>query len=217
MSESPKPTNEIRIAFRSKISLILSQCEKIIKEENFHDLHLSAVGNSIGSLVVISEILKSIYPDFTQKTTFSLISLSNEKGKDKKPDKEIKKSFPRLEIIITNEKPVEKKDDAPKLTEEERKALIETMDNQKKAFLRRRPIWRQRRNFSPNRGRGGYARRNQRFAFSAKRTPYGWRRPPFNSRRPQFGRSPAGKRSNNLRKLNGSRKNSGNKPVATKN
>ena len=107
MSESPKQTNEIRIAFRAKISVLIAQCEKLIKDEKFKDLHLSALGNSIGNLVVISEILKSMYPDLFQKSIFSLISLSNEKGKDKKPDKENKKTFPRLEVIITKEKPAD--------------------------------------------------------------------------------------------------------------
>ena len=212
MSESPKQTNEIRIAFRAKISVLIAQCEKLIKDEKFKDLHLSALGNSIGNLVIISEILKSIYPDLFQKSIFSLISLSNEKGKDKKPDKENKKTFPRLEVIITKEKPAEKKEDDIKLTEEERKALIETMDNQKKAFLRaRRPIW--RRTFGANRRRGGYPARNPRFAYSAKRS-YGWRRPAFNNSRRPFGKSPAGRR-NNVRNFNGNRKNSGNKPVNT--
>lgn len=216
MSESPKPANEIRIAFRSKISSIIAQCEKLIKDEKFKDLHLSAIGNSIGNVVVISEILKSLYPDFSQKSVFSVIPLSNGKDKDKKPDKENKKSFPRLEITVSKEKPEDKKEDSQKLTEEERKALIETMDSQKKAFLRRRrPIWR-RRNFTPNRRRGGYPMRNQRFAFSAKRTNYGWRRSPFNNGRKPFGNSPTGKR-NNIGRFNGNRKNSGNKPVSAKN
>ena len=212
MSESPKQTNEIRIEFRAKIGATIAQCEKLIKDEKFKDLHLSALGNSIGNLVVISEILKSMYPDLFQKSVFSVISLSNEKGKDKKPDKENKKPFPRLEVIVTKEKPAEKKEEDIKLTEEERKALIETMDNQKKAFLRRRrPTW--RRTFSANRRRGGYPVRNPRFAYSAKRN-YGWRRPGFNNNRRPFGNSPAGRR-NNVRNFNGNRKNSGNKPVTT--
>jgi hypothetical protein len=60
MSESPKQTNEIRIAFRAKIGATIAQCEKLIKDEKFKDLHLSALGNSIGNLVVISEIQKSM-------------------------------------------------------------------------------------------------------------------------------------------------------------
>ena len=216
MSESPKATNDIRIGFKSKMSLIISQCDKLIKEEKVKDLHLSAIGNSIGNLVIASEILKSMYPDYLQKSVFSVISLSNEKGKDKNPDQEKKKLFPRLEIIISNEKPAEKKEEDTKITEEERKVLIETMDNQKKAFLKnRKTLWR-RRNFTTNRRWGGYTRRNQRFAFSAKRTNYGWRRPTFNNIRRPFGKSPIGKR-NNVRRSNGNRNNSANKPATAKN
>ena len=216
MSESPKQANEIRIAFRSKIGPLVTQCEKLIKDEKFKDLHLSALGNSISNVYVIFEILKSMYPDLSYKSVFSVIYLTNENEKDKKPDKEKKKLFPRLELIISKEKPAENKEENFKLSEEERKALIETMDSQKKAFLRRRrPAYRRRRTFAGRR-RGGFPGRNPRFAYSAKRTNYGWRRPTFNNARRPFGKSPAGRR-NNMRKFEGNRKNSGSKPTTAKN
>ena len=214
MSESAKQANEIRIAFRSKIGPLVAQCEKLIKDEKFKDLHLSALGNSISNVYVIFEILKSMYPDLSYKSVFSVIYLTNEKEKDKKPDKEKKKLFPRLELTISKEKPAEDKEENVKLNEEQRKALIQTMDNQKKAFLRRRrPAY--RRTFAGRR-RGGFPGKNPRFIYSAKRTSYGWRRPTFNKARRPFGKSPAGRR-NNMRKFDGNRKNSGSKPITAKN
>jgi len=215
MSEDKNKTisNDIRISFRSKIKKIITQSEKLLKEEKVKDLHLSAVGNSIGNLVIASEILKSLHPELFQKSIFSAISLTNEKNKDKNKDQKTEKLFPRLEIIFTIEKPQEKKEEIKPITEEERKALIENYDSQKKAFLKNRRF--RRRPF--NNRRWGYARRNQRYAYSAQRTNYGWRRPGFNLNRKPFGKSPIRGRNNTLRKFNGSRKNSANRPVAAKN
>ena len=90
--------------------------------------------------------------------------------------------FPRLEVIISKEKPAENKEENVKLTEEERKTLIETMENQKKAFLnRRRNKWRRRRNFFAGRRKGGYLGINPLIVYSTKRTSYGWRRFAFNN------------------------------------
>lgn len=215
MSEDKSKTisNEIRIGFRSKIKQIINKFEKLLKEEKVKDLHLSAVGNSIGNLTITSEILKSLHPELFQKSIFSAISLSDEKNKDKNKGQKIEKLFPRLEIIFMTEKPQGKKEEVKSITEEERKTLIDTYDSQKKVFLknrrfRRRPL---------NNRRWGYAGRNQRYAFSAKRTNYRRGRPRFNLNRKPFGKSPIGRRNNNLRKFNGSRQNSSNKPVAAKN
>ena len=214
MSESKAITNEVRIGFRSKIKQIISQCEKLLKEEKVKDLHLSAVGNSIGNLAIASEILKSLHPELFQKSVFSAISLPNEKNKDKNQTQKAEKLFPRLEIIFTIEKPKEKKEEVKPITEEERKTLIETYDNQKNVFLKNRRF--RRRPFNNNR-RWGYTGKNQRYAYSAKRTNYGWRRPNFNLNRKPFGRSPIGRKNNNLRKFNGNRENSAKRPVAAKN
>ena len=125
--------------------------------------------------------------------------------------------FPRLEVIISKEKPAENKEENVKLTEEERKTLIEIMDNQKKAFLnRRRNKWKRRRNFFAGRRKGGYLGIKPLIAYSAKRTSYGWRRFAFNNIKKPFGKSPTGRR-NNMRKFFRNRKNSGNKPFNAKN
>jgi len=216
MSENKKPNNELRISFFSKPKQIISQCEKLLKEEKVKDLHLSAIGNTIGNLVITAEIFKQIHPELFIQSIFSI----NKDGK-KSPDQKTQKLLPKLEIIFATEKPAEKKEDSdPKMSEEERNALLDTLDKQKDAFIKNRRFWR-RRNFSTNnrRWRRFNGRRNQRYAFSAKRTSgFGWKRPAFNNRnvRRPFGKPPVGRR-NNLKKFNGSRKNSANRPVAAKN
>ena len=214
MSESKKPNNELRISFRSKPKQIISQCEKLLKEEKVKDLHLSAIGNTIGNLVITAEIFKQIHPELFIQSIFSI-----NKDAKKSPDQKTPKLLPKLEIIFATEKPAEKKEDPdPKMSEEDRNALLDTLDKQKYAFLKNRRFWR-RRNFNANNRRWRrFGRRNQRYAFSAKRTGFGWKRPAFNNRnvRRPFAKPPVGRR-NNLRKFNASRKNSANRPVAAKN
>ena len=214
MSESKKPNNELRISFRSKPKQIISQCEKLLKEEKVKDLHLSAIGNTIGNLVITAEIFKQIHPELFIQSIFSI-----NKDAKKSPDQKTPKLLPKLEIIFATEKPAEKKEDPdPKMSEEDRNALLDTLDKQKYAFLQNRRFWR-RRNFNANNRRWRrFGRRNQRYAFSAKRTGFGWKRPAFNNRnvRRPFAKPPVGRR-NNLRKFNGTRKNSANRPVAAKN
>ena len=211
MSENKKPNNEVRISIRSKPKQIISQCEKLLKEEKVKDLHLSAMGFSIGNLVITTEIFKQIHPELFMQSIFSI-----NKDEKKNPDQKTQKLLPKLEIIFTTEKPAEKKEGShPKLSEEDRNALMDSLD--KHAFYNNRG-YRRRRNFSNRRWRYNNGRRNQRYAFSAKRTDFGWRRPVFNNRnvRRPYGKPPVG-RKNNLRKFNRSRNNSGNKPVTAKN
>lgn len=110
MSEEKKVSNEIRIGLRTKPKEIITQCEKLIKEEKVKELHLSAVGNTIGNLVVAVEIVKSLFPDLHQSSEFSTIpARSIEKEKDKKSDTKPQRLYPRLEIILSTEKLPEKK------------------------------------------------------------------------------------------------------------
>ena len=91
-----------------------------------------------------------------------------EKDKDKEKEKETEKPqklYPHLEVILSCEK-LEIKE-APKITEEERKILIETLDKQKENFKKQRKFnsFRRRRNF-----RFGF--RRQRFASFKKQRKF---------------------------------------------
>lgn len=212
MSENKAPNNEVRISLRSKPKQVISQCEKLLKEEKVKDLHLSAMGLSIGNLVITAEIFSQIHPELSKKSVFSI-----NKEEKKNPEQKYQKLLPKLEIIFTTEKPAEKKEaPEPKLTEEDRNALLDSLD--KHVFFNNRG-YRGRRNFTYNsrRWRHNNRRRNQRYAFSAKRTGFRWGRPVSNrnNRRP-FGKPPIVRR-NNMRKFNGNRKNSASKPTTTKN
>jgi hypothetical protein len=214
MSEEKKVSNEIRIGLRTKPKEIITQCEKLIKEEKVKELHLSAVGNTIGNLVVAVEIVKSLFPDLHQSSEFSTIpARSIEKDKDKKSDTKPQRLYPRLEIILSTEKLPEKKEDSKsKITEEERTILIETLEKQKEAFTK---IRRLRRNFINTRRRVFNGRRKNA-PYSAKNRGYNnRRRTGFRGR--QFVKSSAGARRNNPRKFNAQKNTSTNKQTPVTN
>ena len=210
MSEEKTTTNEFKIGIKSKPKELITQCEKLLKDEKVKDLHLSAVGTSIGELVSIVEILKTMYPKLFQKTIFSTIPpLTSAKNKEKKA--ESKKLLPRLEIILSTEKIVEKNENSVKMSEDERQILIDTLEKRKERYLKRRKLF--RRPFRTNR-KWGYNTRKQRYSYSAKRTGYNNRRYGFSNVKRPYARNPIRKKIN-VRKFNGTKKNTGNKQAVT--
>ena len=208
MSEDKKPTNEFRIGINSMPKAIITQCEKLIKDENVKDLHLSAVGNTIGELVSIVEILKSIYPNLFQKTVLSTIpATTSDKNKEKKTDS--KKLLPKLEVILSIEKISEKNENSVKISEDERQILIDILEKRKEIFIKRR---KSRKLFRTNRKWGFNTRK--RYSYSAKRTGYNNKRYGFINIGKPYGRNPIRKKIN-IKKFNGTRKNSGNKQTVT--
>ena len=218
MTEEKKVSNEIRIGLRTKPKEIIAQCEKLIKEEKMKELHLSAVGNTIGNLVVAVEIVKSLFPNLHQSTEFSTIPARSlekdkDKDKDKKSDTKPQRLYPRFEIILSTEKLAEKKEGTQsKITEEERTILIETLEKQKEAFTK---IRRLRRNFINTRRRVFNGRRKNA-PYSAKNRGYNNRRR-IGFRGRQFVKSSAGTRRNNPRKFNAQKNTSTNKQTPVKN
>ena len=209
MSKEKKVSNEIRIGLKTKPKDVISQCQKLINEEKVKELHLSAVGNTIGNLVVAVEIVKSIFPDLYQSSEFSAIPARiNGKDKDKKSDSKPQKLYPRLEIILSSEK---KEGSKFTVTEEEKKILIDTLEKQKEAFTKIRKF---RRNFR-NARRRVFSGRRQKLSFSAKNSGFNNRRQ-FGYNRRTFVKSPTAKR-NNLRKFNAPKNNNVAKQTPVKN
>lgn len=178
MSEDKKPSNEIRIGFKSKPKEIISQCEKLLKEDKVKDLHLSAVSTSISDLVITVEILKTMFKGLYQKSVFSTISPRVSKKKKKDDANNNKRLCPRLEIVLSMEKPKEEKEDSKEISEEERKILIETLEKQKEAFIKMRKTRRFRRPLRKNR-KLGYNRRG--YSYSNRRNTFIKRRPVYNN------------------------------------
>ena len=125
MDKSKKPANDIRVSFNSKIGGIVSYCEKLLKENNMRDLNFSAVGGSIGTLVSVVELLKTIHPGLYQINRFATISYQSvEEGG--KSEAENHRLFPKLEVKLTLDKPAKPTEGfQDKLDEEERKKLLD--------------------------------------------------------------------------------------------
>ena len=139
MSQEKQLPNEFRIGFKSNPKDVITQCEKILKEDKTKEVHLSAVANSIGELTIIVEILKSMIPCLSQKKILSVIS-PRSKEKDKKPEDKPKKLFPRIEFILSIDEKDKNNDNCPaKITEEERALLIDTLEKQKESFRKAHP------------------------------------------------------------------------------
>ena len=160
MDKSKKPINDIRVSYNSRIGGIVSYCEKLLKENNMRELNFSAVGGSIGTLVSVVELLKTITPGLYQINRLATISYQSveEGGKSENQNPRL---FPKLEVKLTLDKPAKPTEGfQDKLTEEERKKLLDLhnkLRDERKNRPRRRGGFRGRRGFRgrpPMRGRG---------------------------------------------------------------
>ena len=66
MSEDKRPENEFRIGLKSNPKEVITQCEKLLKDDKFKEIHLSAISSSIGEISIIAEILKYTFPNLSQ-------------------------------------------------------------------------------------------------------------------------------------------------------
>ena len=171
MDRSKKPVNDIRVSFSSRISGVVSYCEKLLKENNIRELNFSAVGGSIGTLVSVVELLKTITPGLYQINRLATISYQSveEGGKSESQNPRL---YPKLEIKLTLDKPSKVNEGfQDKLDEDERKKLLDI-------HLKRREERRNR----------GFRRRGRR-GFRGRRGGFRGRRP-FRARRGFRGRPP---------------------------
>ena len=171
MDKSKKPVNDIRVSFNSRIGGIVSYCEKLLKEDNFKELNFSAVGGSIGTLVSVIEVLKTIIPGLYQVNRLATISYQSveEGGKSESQNQRL---FPKLGVKLTLDKPPKTTEGfQDKLNEDERKKLLDI-------HLKNREERRNRRFRGRGRGRGGF--RGRRGGFRGRR--------PFRGRRGFRGR-----------------------------
>lgn len=209
MSQEKQLTNEFKIGFKSNPKDIITQCEKLFKEDKSKEVHLSAVANSIGELTIITEILKLMIPGLVQKKILSVIP-PRSKEKEKKDQNKPKKLYPRIEFILSIDKKDKNNDDSPsKITEEERTLLINTLENQKESFRKSRKSMRTLRNYRKWRTNS----RSLRFSKPSRRISYNRKKVGNNIRRP-FGKPSRGRKMN-VKKINGGWKESGSKQDST--
>ena len=179
MDKSKKPINDIRVSYNSRIGGIVSYCEKLLKENNMRELNFSAVGGSIGTLVSVVELLKTITPGLYQINRLATISYQSvEEGG--KSDNQNPRLFPKLEVKLTFDKPAKPNEGfQDKLDEEERKKFLD-LHNKRKDERRNRS---RRRGFRGRRGgfRGRFRPRGRR-GFRGRPPMRGRGRPPMRGR-----------------------------------
>jgi hypothetical protein len=186
MDKSKKPINDIRVSYSSRIGGIVSYCEKLLTENNMRELNFSAVGGSIGTLVSVVELLKTITPGLYQINRLATISYQSvEEGG--KSDNQNPRLFPKLEVKLTLDKPAKPTEGfQDKLDEEERKKLLD-LHNKRRDDRRNRP---RRRGFRGRRGgfrgRRGFRGRGFRGRGRGRFPPRG--RPPMRRGAPMRGR-----------------------------
>ena len=171
MEAPKKQANDIRIGFNSRISGIINYCQRLLKENNIHELNFSAVGGSIGTLVTVVEVLKTLQPGFHQVNRLATISYQSvEEGK--KNEIQNQKLYPKLEVKLTLEKPSKTGEGYQEpLKEEERTKLLDIQSKNKQRRGQRR---------------GGFRGRGR---FRGRRPGFRGRRGGFRGRgRPNFGR-----------------------------
>ena len=204
MEKSKKPVNDIRISFSSRIGGVVSYCEKLLKENNIRELNFSAVGGSIGTLVSVVELLKTITPDLYQINRLATISYQSveEGGKSESQNQRL---YPKLEVKLTLDKPAKTGGEGYQepLAEEERKKILDIQSKRREG----RPPRRGFRGRGRSRGRGRFRRpgfRGRRgFRGRGRGRPMrgGRGRPPMRGRgmrgrgRPNRGRGTRGPRS----------------------
>ena len=193
MDKSKKPANDIRVSYNSRIGGIVSYCEKLLKENNMRELNFSAVGGSIGTLVSVVELLKTITPDLYQINRLATISYQSveEGGKSENQNPRL---FPKLEVKLTLDKPAKPTEGfQDKLDEEERKKLLDLHNkrrDERRSRRGRRGGFRGRRGGFRGRFRGR-GRRGFRGRPPMRGRGRGRGRPPMRGRgRPPMGRPP---------------------------
>ena len=211
MDKSKKQVNDIRVSFNSRIGGIVSYCEKLLKENNIRELNFSAVGGSIGTLVSVVELLKTITPGFYQVNRLATISYQSvEEGG--KSDTENHRLFPKLEVKLTLDKPEKLTEGFQDKWDEDTRKKVLDLHNKRRSERRNGP----RRGFRGRRGgfrgrRGGFRGRRggfrgRRGGFRGRRPVRGFRgRPPMGRGQPVRGRGAPGRARGNPSRGRGSK------------
>ena len=161
-----KPDNNIKISFKSNNKSIISLCQKYFTEKIFNEIHLSAVGGSIGNLVTIVEILKILVPDLYQQNRISTVTYQSIEQGTELTEQVNNKLYPKFDVTLSLEKPKSENEGFQnKLTEDERKKILdfqsklkEDKKNKKKSSEKKKSNFNKRKIIN-RRGKSAFNRR----------------------------------------------------------
>ena len=129
-----KALNDVRLGQNTRVRNVIRYCNSIIKENNFRELHFSAVGGAIGKLVSTVEVLRIVNPGklfftlgFFQVNKIGTVSYQTVDGQGTVTNQRL---YPKLEVTLTLDEPKEKGEGFQAiLTETERTQLFELHSN----------------------------------------------------------------------------------------
>lgn len=147
-----KAENNIKIGAGTSVRSVINYCLILLKKD-FKDLHLTAMGGAIGSLILVAENVKILHPGLHQIYRISTI---NSQVIDNAGNVIQQKLFPKFEVTLTLNTPFEQTEgyQAP-LSNEEREKLLAQLNATNDRQTERRDNTRGRGEFRGNRrGRG---------------------------------------------------------------
>ena len=151
---------------KSRQRYVIKYATSVMKEKNYKELKISAVGGSIGKLVDIVEVLKILIPGLYQQNRITSVAYQTVDSNSQVLNQRL---YPKLEVILSTEEFKNKNEGTQdKLDEKLRKDIEEIMKKRKErgfrgrkdGFRGRRPgIWgRVSRRGGFRRNRGGSRR-----------------------------------------------------------
>lgn len=163
--DKTKEFNHIKIGAKTRVRSVISYALLLLKERNFNDVTLSAIGGAIGSLVNAVEVIKA---DVTlyQNNKISTVSYQTMDSNDKIIQERL---YPKMEVILSKEEPKNKNEGYQgKLNDDEKKKIKDFMD-------KRRETRENDRKEGGNRERGGRGRGGVRGSFGNRGNRGGFR------------------------------------------
>lgn len=126
--DKTKEFNHIKIGAKTRVRSVISYALLLLKERNFNDVTLSAIGGAIGSLVNAVEVIKA---DVTlyQNNKISTVSYQTMDSNDKIIQERL---YPKMEVILSKEEPKNKNEGYQgKLNDDEKKKIKDFMDKRR--------------------------------------------------------------------------------------
>ena len=128
-SENKKADNDIRLGMKSRQRYVIKYATSIMKEKNYKELKISAVGGSIGKLVDIVEVLKILIPGLYQQNRITSVAYQTVDSNSQVLNQRL---YPKLEVILSIEEFKNKNEGTQdKLDEKLRKDIEEIMKRRK--------------------------------------------------------------------------------------
>lgn len=162
-----KEVNHIKIGAQTRVRNVISYALLLLKEKQFNDITLSAIGGAIGSLVNAVEVIKADL-NLYQNNKISTVSYQTMDSNENIIQERL---YPKMEVVLSRDEPKVKSEGYQgKLNDQERKEIKEFMDKRKESREKNRLEGGNERREDRGDNRGGRGRgRGSRGGFGGNR------------------------------------------------